>query len=696
MKRYQKIFLWGLLLLLPVWCHAIGNKPIRVACIGNSITYGSGMNDPATQSYPARLQKLLGSDYLVANFGKPGATLLRRGHRPYMQQKEFRNAMKFPADVVVIHLGVNDTDPRDWPNYRDDFVGDYLTLIDSLRSISPKARFLIALLTPLADRHPRFQSGTKEWHDQIQVSIRQVARLSGSELIDFHSPLYAHPDWLPDAVHPNEEGYQALAQTVFSAITGQYGGLQLPPIYSDNMVLQMGEPLRIQGKADTGEKVTVSIANIKKTAVADVQGHWEVLLPALKTSGEGYELKVATRKRTLLFHNVAIGEVWLCSGQSNMQFMLTAASTAQRDIPTSDDSGLRLFNMSGIWDTGNFEWSPSAIDSVNHLLYYKNTTWQPASPQSVTYFSAIAYYFGKKLRQELKVPVGLVCNAVGGSGIEAWIDRQTLETKFPALLCDWLNNDFIQGWVRQRAALNIKQAPSPRSRHPYEPCYLFEAGIQPLQQFPIRGVVWYQGESNAHNVEAHERLFPLLLESWRGYWNRAELPFYYVQLSSLNRPSWPWFRDSQRRLMQCAPALGMAVSSDLGDSLDVHPHQKQPIGERLAAWALNQTYHLPVVPSGPLFKEALLQGQQVVLSFDYAESLTTRDGHSPCCFELAEEDGLFYPAEARIKGTQVWLQTSQLTHPRWVRYAWQPFTRANLINGTGFPASTFRAEVKTK
>ena len=205
-------------------------------------------------------------------------------------------------------------------------------------------------------------------------------------------------------------------------------------------------------------------------------------------------------------------------------------------------------------------------------------------------FSAVGLYFGQMLNDSLDVPVGLILNAVGGAATESWIDRKTLEYCFPDILYNWLDNDFIQEWVRERAAFNIKESGNPFQRHPYEPCYLFEAGIEPLERFPIRGVIWYQGESNAHNIEAHERLFPLLVQSWRSNWDDPDMPFLFVQLSSLNRPSWTWFRDSQRRLAESVPSCAMAVSSDRGDSLDVHPRRKLDVGRRLAAQALYNVY----------------------------------------------------------------------------------------------------------
>ena len=690
----KKSFIIYLFLTLSVVLYAQQHR-IKVACIGNSITYGYGLPDRATQSYPVQLQKMLGESYQVENFGKSGATLLNKGHRPYMQQDEYHRAIDFAGDIVVIHLGINDTDPRDWPDYRDFFVKDYIALIDSFRVANPEARIMIARLTPIADRHPRFLTGTRDWHGEIQLAIENVACYAGVQLIDFHKPLYPYPFMLTDAVHPDPEGAFVLAQTVYSAITGDYGGLKMPLLYTDNMVLQREVPLTIQGTANAGDQVTVSIADRQMKTKVGPNGKWSVTLPPLK-AGEPYTLKISTNQKVLQYHNVLAGEVWLCSGQSNMEFMLKQAATARLDIPRAADQELRLYDMKARWRTNAVEWETTVLDSLNHLQYYKDTEWKECAPETVSDFSAIAYYFGKMLRDSLKVPVGLICNAVGGSPTEAWIDRTSLEYHFPAILKDWTQNDFIQEWVRGRAALNIKKSVNNRQRHPYEPCYLYESGIRPLEQYPIRGIIWYQGESNAHNWEAHEALFKLLVNAWRKNWNDDCLPFYYVQLSSLDRPSWPWFRDSQRRMLNEISDIGMAVSSDHGDSLDVHPTCKQPVGERLARWALNKTYLKDIVPSGPLFRGADVRGEKVYLSFDYGQGMRSSDGKSLRCFEVAEFEGIYYPATAEVVGEQVKVYSKEVRNPRYVRYGWQPFTRANLVNRAGLPASTFRAEFAVK
>lgn len=679
-----------LLLCLLLCTTAYGGEKIKVACVGNSVTYGAGIENREVNSYPAQLQRMLGDGYEVMNFGKNGATLLDKGHRPYREQEEYRAALDFAADRVVIHLGLNDTDPRNWPNYRDNFVGDYLALIESFRRANPQCKIWICRMTPIAHRHPRFKSGTRDWYKQEQAAIESIAALAHTGLIDLQAPLYNRPDLLPDALHPNTEGAGILAKTIYRELTGDYGGLQMPSVYSDHMVLQRDKPLTVSGIANAGQKVTVRIAGQKRETRTAANGKWSVTLAPLQAGGP-YEMTIAA-DRTLTYRNVFAGEVWLCSGQSNMAFRVDEMADSQRRELleyAGKQPQIHLFDMKPRWATNAVEWDASVMDSLNRLQYYHDTQWTTCNEQTAGRFSAVAFAFGRMLSDSLQVPVGLILNAVGGSGTEAWIDRKTLEFDFPDILYNWTENDFIQDWVRGRAQLNIRKSAHKLQRHPYEPCYLYETGIEPLQQYPVKGVIWYQGESNAHNIEAHERLFPLLVNSWRTNW-KEELPFYYVQLSSIDRPSWTWFRNSQRKMLATIPAIGMAVSSDRGDSLDVHPGYKREIGERLARWALNRTYGHRIIPSGPLFRSVEFKDAAAYLSFDYGEGLHTSDGQPLRTFEIAEHDGLFVPAQAEISGDKIKVWSDKIPHPRLVRYGWQPFTRANLVNGEELPASTFR------
>lgn len=682
--------------LLSLFCLALclpmtGRDRIKVACVGNSVTYGYGLKDRAHDAYPVRLQAMLGDKYEVRNFGHSGATLLTQGHNPYVKLPEFRAALDFKADLVVIHLGLNDTDPRNWPHHADEFIPNYRALIDSFRVANPKAKIWICLMTPIFHDHPRFDSGTRLWHGLIQQRIRQIAATDNVGLIDLYTPLHSHPDLFPDALHPNPEGALILAKTVFGGLTGNYGGLQLPATYGNSMVLQRQRPIRIQGTANAGEKVSVNFHGRKADAVTDNFGQWSVSFPAEEAGGP-YKLQVKARSGEKTLSDVWVGEVWLCSGQSNMELKLSQVLTGKEDIAAADTcSRLHFYDMPSIVPTYAMVWDSARLDSINHLQYVLPGNWQRANSKAAAHFSAIAFNFGRMLADSLGCHVGLISNAVGGSCTENWIDRATLEKEFPAILRNWKHNDFIMRWARERAAYNTQKATSQRQRHPYEPAYLFESAIQPLKGYDVRGVLWYQGESNADNIEVHERLFPMLERSWREFFNQPNLPFHFVQLSSIStRPSWPHFRDSQRRMAETLPNTYMTVCSDLGDSLDVHPRHKREVGERLAFSVLNRTYGHKVTPNGPRYQSMKIDGNAIVLRFADAEGMRAAQGTRLIGFEVAGADGIYHPAEATIKNNTVIVRSKEVKQPAAARYGWQPFTRANLVNAAGLPASTFR------
>lgn len=692
-----------IVLLLPLLLKA---QPVKVACVGNSVTFGYGLENPEKESYPVQLQQLLGENYLVKNFGKSGATLLRKGHRPYNEQEEYKNAIAFAGDIVVIHLGLNDTDPRDWPKYGDDFIKDYLTLIQDFRTANPNCKIFVSRMTPIGHNHWRFKSGTRDWYWKIQHCIEVVAEQADCQLIDLQEILYHRPDLFPDALHPTKEGAGIIAQQVYETITGDFGGLQIPGFYSDNMVLQRDIPLTISGKANAGDQISVLLRKPEKRKTKEIQtqqttagkdGRWSVTLNPM-AAGTNYTLTIRCLTSTssvsseITYKNIAFGEVWLCSGQSNMVFRVDQSIEDEQNeikayLATNPD--IRLFNEKCNWLTNDYEWPETALDSVNRLMHFAPAKWELCNGQNTTEFSAVAFQFGKMLSDSLNVPIGLILNAVGGSPTESWIDRKTLEFEFPDMLYNWKNSDFIQQWVRDRAKKNIAKSANKLQRHPYEPCYLFESGILPLQGCAIKGVIWYQGESNAHNIETHEKLFPLLVQSWRNCFGE-HLPFYFVQLSSHDRPSWPAFRNSQRLLMNQLENTGMAVCSDFGDRYDVHPRHKKAVGQRLARWALHDLYGFDVVPSGPLFKSIETKDNAIFISFDFAEGLHASDGKALRTFEIAEQEGQFVPANAEIVGNQVKVWNDSIQNPRFVRYGWQPTTDANLVNGDGLPASTFR------
>ena len=540
------IFKRTILISLIIFLSALtvfAQEKMKVACIGNSVTFGYGHENPKLTSYPSQLAVMLGDDYEVGNFGKSGATLLRKGHRPYNEQEEYKKALEFAPDIAIIHLGLNDTDPRNWKYHKREFIADYVALIEDLERVNPDVDIFICRMTPIFHWHHRFLKGTRDWYWEIQATIENIAEnIAEVKLIDLQELLYHRPDLMPDALHPNPEGAKLIAQRVYSAITGDFGGLSVPEIYSDNMVLQRDKAFVVNGLANAGEEVIVRFDNKKiKTKAAD-NGRWEVTLDTLRADGKKHKLTIKSKDKTLSFNNIVIGEVWLCSGQSNMAFMIKESSHKDLSLNNIEGKDIRLYDMKPRVITNDVEWDSVDLIKLNNHDYYLPTTWQLQNENNVSDFSAVAYHFGLMLADSLQVPIGLICNAVGGAPVESFIDRKTLEwhPQLVDILYDWRNNDMIQDWCRGRASLNIKQSNNDLQRHPYEPTYLYETGIAPIASYPIRGVIWYQGESNAHNVELHEIIFPTLIESWRKTWNDDELPFYFVQLSSIERPTWPF------------------------------------------------------------------------------------------------------------------------------------------------------------
>lgn len=669
------------------------SQKIKVACIGNSVTAGYLLVNAKLDAYPSQLQQLLGGKYEVGNFGHSGATLLKRGHNPYYKSKEFTEVLNFRADIAIIALGLNDTDPRNWPNYKDEFKVDY-RLIDTLTKGNPKLKIYICKLSPIFSGHPRFKSGTRDWYWQVQDKIVQLAKANQFELIDLHAVLGNRPELFADNLHPDVTGASIIAKTVFEHLTGNFEGFKLDKLFTNHMVLQRNHAIPIYGTANAGDKIEVLFNNISLQTVTDINGRWKVQFPAMKSGGP-YQIKVTSNQNTVLVNDVLIGDVWLCSGQSNMAFPLKSSATGKSTLESLNKNlPIRLLKFNTLAETDNISWDKPILDSINKLNYFSGN-WAKLDQSSLSDFSAVAYYFGEKLATEENIPIGLIQMAVGGSTLESWIDRKTLENDnlLVDLLDNWRKSDFIQDWVRGRADVNLKNATNPKQRHPYQPAYNYEAGIANLTDFPIRGVIWYQGESNAHNVELFNHEFPVLVKSWREKWN-ANFPFFYVQLSAIDRPSWPYMRDAQRRLQSVIPNVAMAVSSDLGDSLNVHPTRKKEIGVRLALLALKNAYHHNIIANGPVALNAIKKENTIVVTFKDAKELKTSAGSILRGFEIEDDKGNHLPVKASILKNKVHLAVpAGLTVSR-VLYAWQPFTRANLVNEAGLPASTFSITIK--
>ncbi len=691
---------WGLWLLvmgIPLNVNGISfqdnqAKKIKVACVGNSVTKGYGLHSPEKDAYPSQLQMLLGENYEVRNFGHNGATLLTKGHRPYIQTQEYRDALNFKANIIIIHLGLNDTDPRNWPNYRDEFISDYMHLIESFKKgIDPIPQIYICMISPIFHWHPRFKSGTRDWFGQIQQAIEQVALNCHTGLIDLHSSLYNRPDLFKDALHPNEEGAAIIAKTVYKNMTGDFGGLKLAPIFMSHMVLQQKTPIPIWGKANAEDTIVASIHTQQKKCIANNEGNWKLTFDPVPVGGP-YQLNVtAGNNQNITFDDILVGEVWVCAGQSNMEFPLKNATNASSLISEASDDNIRLLNKKGIVRTDDTAWDSVTLKRINDLNFFEGK-WSASNAEEASEFSAIAYSFGKILSKTLHVPVGLIQISVGGAPIEAFIDRKTLEfdPRLIDVLYNWRHNDFFMDWCRMRAAKNLSLSQDDLQRHPFEPSYIFESGIQTIKGFPVSGVIWYQGESNAHNTEHYQHAFPALVQSWRLAFNQPEMPFYFAQLSGINRPSWPYFRNMQRQLAHSIPNTAMVVTSDLGDSLDVHPKQKLEVGKRFATIALSNHYHFNDLPDGgPEIHSVFFDNEKVILYFSHAKQLKTADDQPIRELEIAGPDCLFKPTTGEIKDNKIIIKSKE-PNIKYVRYGWKPYSKGNLINEKGWPASTFQ------
>ena len=504
--------------------------------------------------------------------------------------------------------------------------------------------------------------------------------------------------------------------------TGASADVTLVPVFGDNMVLQRDMPVPIWGVAEPGQTIVASFASQRKTTRADASGNWRVTLKPLRASFEPRSLTIESSAvphstpRTLRLTDVLVGEVWLAAGQSNMEWPLAKEAHAATELPAATNASLRLLNFP--FAGQYFSAKPFGSNELAHMTPEKfySGAWQVCSPASAENFSAIAYYFGREVRQELNVPVGVIHLAVGGSPTEAWIRRVALagDADLRAMTQgNWLTNAMLDGWCRERGGQNLNTAiksalPIPGDdlgpNHHFKPNFLWDAGPARLLPFAIRGVLWYQGESNAlepRRVAQHRKLFPLLVRDWREQWGQGRLPFLYCQLSSISTNAgykascWPEFRDQQRSFLGTIPDIAMAVTSDIGHPTDVHPRNKRDVGHRLALAALAQVYGRGNEYTGPQIEWAKEQKNQVLLKLRHANGLTTSDGKPPNGFEVAADDGVFHPATTEINGETIVLSCLEVPKPRHIRYLWQPFPvpAQNLVNAAGLPASTFRIEV---
>ncbi len=485
-----------------------------------------------------------------------------------------------------------------------------------------------------------------------------------------------------------------------------FAQLAVSALFEDHMVLQRNQPIRVHGKGSPNQTVSVRFNKQSATAIIGKDSSWIVVLGSFRASREPQQLVVIAGTDTIIRKNILVGDVWICTGQSNMEWAFSRDEFASEESPQAEQPLIRLYNTSfaGKYVYGE-TYTDSILQRVNTTDFYKGN-WQTCTPETVQQFSAIGYYFAKKITAETGIPVGLINLAIGGAPIETFISRQAFENDpaFKSKLHEnWLYNSALPGWIRERGLQNVGHLPEAKDQysagpdHAYKPGFAFASSIPQLSGLPVAGILLYQGESNSLEIERvreYGSLLQLMAKDYRKQWKQENLPFYWVQLSSIDTPGyksqyWPAFRDIQRACLDSIPNSGMAVSSDIGNPRDVHPRNKRTVGYRLAAWALHHQYGVKkIVPSGPLLNRVSLKKNSVVLRFKYASSGFSTSDHQPVRGFSFDGKTALTPI---LKRKKIILPFD--SKPDHVFYGWEPFSTANLINNAGFPASTFYKKI---
>lgn len=496
---------------------------------------------------------------------------------------------------------------------------------------------------------------------------------------------------------------------VLSMVNSLWAEVKLPAIFSDNMMLQQDLAVPVWGSADPGENVAISVAGKEVKTVADAKGKWRAKLSPLKADGQPITMTV-TGKNSITVKNVLVGEVWLGSGQSNMQMALRNVTNAAAEMASANYPDIRIFTLKR-------RGAPQPLEDFEG-------EWVSATAGGIEKFSAVLYFFGRDLHASIKQPIGLINSSYGGTKIEWWLRLEALmsdpqsakeaelrikELDDPA----WVEAQYAKDLVRYEKEVETAKAegrrpklgkpqkigPEAKSRHGG----LYNAMIHPLLGYGIRGFLWYQGEFNADKAEQYGRLFPKMITDWREQWGLGELPFFFVQLPPIsglqNEPmlyrgvtGWAELREVQAKTLSL-PNTGMAVTIDTAADGDLHPKDKQPVGNRLARLAANQVYGLPIPCQAPMFAGMERKGEAVRLKFSQAEGgLVTREGGAVAGFAISGEDRKFVWAEARIEGEQVIVSSPAVKEPVAVRYAWANHPVISLFNRNGLPLAPFRTD----
>jgi len=455
---------------------------------------------------------------------------------------------------------------------------------------------------------------------------------------------------------------------LFLAAINASGKISLPSVISDNMVLQQKSKVALWGKAKINSRVRVTTSWNKQEYVssADGNGSWKLLV-ATPSAGGPYEITFNDGEK-LTLSNILIGEVWVCSGQSNMEMPVKGFGNqpilnANEILLDADNPQIRLIR---------YERALTRTPEYDS----KSTSWQVSDAQNAKDFSAVGYQFAQILQRKLKVPVGIIMSTWGGTKIEAWMTGNSLK-QFP---------EIVIPAVADTTRINKN-----------DPTVLFNGMINPFLGYGIKGVIWYQGEQNRSNPQIYDRLMVSMVKEWRSLWNRGDFPFYYVQIAPFHYkdrigPA-NLLREAQLKASTQIPNSGMVVSMDVGAENFIHPPDKTTISKRLAYWAIANDYGMKGLPfASPVFKSMTVDKDIANLSFDHAENGLSSFGKPLSAFEIAGEDKIFYPANAKITGKGVSLQSEQVKVPVAVRYAFKDWVIGDLFNTEGFPASPFRTD----
>jgi len=489
------------------------------------------------------------------------------------------------------------------------------------------------------------------------------------------------------------------------ALPAARADVRLPAVFSDNMVLQRGVEVPIWGWAEPAEKVIIGLGPYSEvwSAEADKDGKWMVKIGPVN-AGAPCELTVKG-KNAITLKNVLVGEVWVCSGQSNMQWSVQRAANPEQEIAAADYPHIRLFSVER-----NASGQP-LDDCVG--------SWSECSPATVAQFSAVGYFFGRHLHKQLDVPIGLINTSWGGTRIEPWTppvgfasvpelkeireEVAQADSEYSKSVADSL--DTIEAWTANtRRALAENQPVPPAPTWPSDPLKshrkptgLYNAMVHPLVPFAMCGAIWYQGESNRADGLLYYQKMRALINGWREVWKQGNFPFYYVQLAPFRYDGDPlllaqiW--EAQRESL-CIANTGMAVITDIGDLGNIHPKNKQEVGRRLALWALAKTYgRKDLVHSGPLYKSMSVEGNKIRVRFEHTGSgLASRDGQGLKWFTIAGDDKNFVEAKAKVDGDTVLVWSDGVAKPAAVRFGWHQEAEPNLMNKEGLPASPFRTD----